>query len=191
MILSTPLSENLVLNLTVGDIVYLNGVIYTARDEAHIRVLEYLKMHRKLPINLKDNVIFHCGPITKKIDNEWVVVSAGPTTSSRMNDIESEFIEKTGIKGIIGKGGMSGDTIIAMKKYKCVYFAITGGAAVVIAKHIKKIREVHWLDLGMPEAIWVFECENLGPLIVAIDVHGNSLFEKVTENVRNRLSQIL
>ena len=105
--LSAPISDENVRKLQMGDIIYLSGTIYTARDEAHIHILEELRRGQKISIDFKGRAIFHCGPIMKKIGERWQLVAAGPTTSSRMNSLEPEFIERTGIKAIIGKGGMS------------------------------------------------------------------------------------
>ncbi len=188
--LTTPLSEDAIRGLKIGDVVYLNGEIITARDESHIRALEFLKEGKKLPLNLKDAAIFHCGPIMQKKGDEWHLVAAGPTTSSRMNSLEPELIEKFGVRAIIGKGGMSKPTLDAMEKFGCVYLAITGGAALLAAKGIKGVKAVHWLDLGMPEAIWVLKSENFGPLIVAMNAHGNSLYKNVENDTKKKIPDV-
>ena len=183
----TPLSEEDVRKLRIGDIVYLDGVIYTGRDEVHIHAIELAKDGKKPPVDFKDMVLFHCGPLMKKYGEEWKVIAAGPTTSSRMNSLEPEFIEKFGVRAIIGKGGMSKPTAEAMKKYGAVYLAMTGGAAALAADAFKKVRGVEWFEFGMPEAIWILEAKNLGPLVVGIDAHGNSIYENVDEMVaKNR-----
>lgn len=188
--LKTPLGEEAVRELKIGDIVYLSGLFYTARDEAHIHALELIRKGEKLPVDLNCGVIFHCGPILQKEGKGWRLVAAGPTTSTRMNSTEPEFIEKTGIRGIIGKGGMSSPTIEAMKKFGCVYFAITGGTAVIAAKGVKKVHGVHWYELGMPEALWVFEGDDFGPLMVSIDANGNSLFADIEKEVQKNVPGI-
>lgn len=187
MILSTPLSEELVRSLRVGDTVRLNGIIYTGRDEVHRRALEMHERGEKLPVDLRDAALFHCGPIMKNEGSEWKVLAAGPTTSARMNALEPKFIEIFGVRAIIGKGGMSRQTVDAMKRFGCVYLAVTGGAAVTTAKSIKKVVGVEWFDLGMPEALWIFEVKDFGPLIVAIDTNGESLYEQVERNVMSNL----
>ncbi|MBC7108413.1 MAG: fumarate hydratase C-terminal domain-containing protein [Methanomassiliicoccales archaeon] len=187
MILSTPLSEELVRSLRVGDTVRLNGIIYTGRDEVHRRALEMHERGEKLPVDLKGAALFHCGPIMKNEGSEWKVLAAGPTTSARMNALEPKFIEIFGVRAIIGKGGMSRQTVDAMKRFGCVYLAVTGGAAVTTAKSIKKVVGVEWFDLGMPEALWIFEVKDFGPLIVAIDTNGESLYEQVERNVMSNL----
>lgn len=188
--LKTPISEEDIRKLHAGDIVYLDGIVYTGRDEVHIHALEALEKGDKPPVDFERMVVYHCGPIMKKEGEEWTLVAAGPTTSSRMNSLEPEFIEKFRLAGIIGKGGMSQPTVDAMKKFGAAYFAITGGAAVLAAQGVKKVNGVHWFELGMPEAIWVLEAENLGPLTVGIDSHGNSLFADVNNSVQGRLGKI-
>ncbi len=182
--LKTPLSEADVRALDLGEIVHLDGIILTGRDEVHIHALEYLEKGKKLPVDFKGAALFHCGPIMRKVGDRWEVVAAGPTTSSRMNSLEPQFIEKFRPGAIIGKGGMSQPTVDAMKKYGCVYLAITGGAAVLAANGIKNVHGVEWYELGMPEAIWIMEADNFGPLTVAIDAKGNSMFADVAAKVK-------
>jgi fumarate hydratase subunit beta len=124
------------------------------------------------------------------MNGEWELVAAGPTTSTRMNTLEPQFIEKFGPRVIIGKGGMGKETLKAMEKFGCVYLALTGGAAVLAAKGIKKVKGVEWFDLGMPEALWILEGENFGPLIVAMDTHGNSLFDDVEKEIAANVVKI-
>ncbi len=189
--LRTPLSEEDVRKLRVGDIVYLSGIIYTARDAAHKRILEYLKEGKTLPFDLKDGAIFHCGPVAIKRDDKWAIVAAGPTTSTRMEMYEYDVIEKLGVRMIIGKGGMGSRTAEACKKYGAVYVTFTGGAGVLAAQSIKRVLEVYWLDLGIPEAVWVFEVEDFGPLVVAIDSTGRNLTEEVVREAIARKERLL
>ena len=188
--LKTPLSEDDARGLKVGETVYLDGVVYTGRDEVHIHALEYLEKGKKVPVDFKGSALFHCGPIMRKVGEKWEVVAAGPTTSSRMNSLEPQFIEKFRPGAIIGKGGMSQPTIDAMKEFGCVYLAITGGAAVLAAKGIKEVKGVEWYELGMPEAIWIMDADNFGPLTVAIDSHGNSLFMDVGAKVKENEQKV-
>lgn len=188
--MNLPLSEGDVRKLSLGDIVYLNGTMYIARDAGHMRILEYERNGKDLPADLRGSALFHCGPIMRKKGERWELVAAGPTTSSRMNPLEPPVIEKFGIRAVIGKGGMDRSTAGAMEEHGCVYLAITGGAAVLAAKGVREVKGVHWLDLGMPEALWVLEVEDFGPLIVAIDAHGNSLYERVEQEVKSRLPKI-
>jgi fumarate hydratase subunit beta len=182
--LKTPLAEKDVRDLKLGETVYLDGVVLTGRDEVHIHALEYLEKGKKVPVDFKGAALFHCGPIMRKVGEKWEVVAAGPTTSSRMNSLEPQFIEKFRPGAIIGKGGMSQPTVDAMKKHGCVYLAITGGAAVLAAKGIKSVSGVEWYELGMPEAIWIMNAENFGPLTVAIDANGNSLYAAVNAKIK-------
>jgi fumarate hydratase subunit beta len=188
--LNTPISEKEVRKLGVNDTVYLSGTIVTARDAAHRRALRFHKEGKHLPVNLEGLAVFHCGPLVKKEDGGWKVVAAGPTTSSRMDLFEDEFIKNFKVRVVVGKGGMGKKTADAMKKYGAVYGAFTGGAAVLAAKAIKRVKGVEWSDLGMPEAMWILEVEGFGPLTVAIDAHGNNLFETIQTNVDNEKQSI-
>ena len=188
--LKTPLSEEDVRSLKVGETIYLDGVVYTGRDEVHIHALEYLEKGKEIPVDFKGCALFHCGPIMRKTGDQWEVVAAGPTTSSRMNSLEPEFIEKFRPGAIIGKGGMSQPTVDAMKKHGCVYLAITGGAAVLAARGLKSVSGVEWYELGMPEAIWIMNAENFGPLTVGIDTHGSSLYAEVNKKVKQNEEKV-
>ncbi|MEM1536850.1 MAG: FumA C-terminus/TtdB family hydratase beta subunit [Candidatus Bathyarchaeia archaeon] len=188
--LKTPISEEEIRKLKVNDVIYITGTIVTARDQAHRRALEYLKEGKPLPINLEGLAVFHCGPVVAKEGDKWVAVAAGPTTSTRMDLFEDEFIKNFKVRVVIGKGGMGKRTTEAMAKYGAVYGAFTGGAAILAAKAIKSVRGVEWLDLGTPEALWIFEVENFGPLTVAIDSHGNNLYLDVAKNVEENRKKI-
>ncbi len=177
--LHTPLSEKDIKKLSVGDIIFLSGKIFTARDQAHKKMLEIKKKSKEIPFVAEEMALFHCGPVVKKEKNKWIVVSAGPTTSVRMESFESEFISSFGIKMIIGKGGMGKKTLKALKKSRAIYTHFTGGAGALAAKAIKKVENVYFLkELGIPEATWILEVDNFGPLIVTMDAKGNSLYEK-------------
>ena len=188
--LKTPISEQDVRKLKVNDVIYITGTIVTARDQAHRRALELHKERKKLPLNLEGLPVFHCGPIVKKEDDKWIIVAAGPTTSTRMDLFEDEFIKNFKVRVVIGKGGMGKKTTDAMKQYGAVYGAFTGGAAVLAAKAIKNVKTVEWYDLGMPEAMWVMEAQDFGPLAVAIDAHGNNLFVDVQKKVEENKQKI-
>ncbi|MCD6373690.1 MAG: fumarate hydratase C-terminal domain-containing protein [Thermococcus sp.] len=167
--LRTPLSEADVLGLKAGEVVYLSGRIYTARDSAHRKILSLPS--EELPFDPEGAVIYHCGPVVRKTEMGYEIVSAGPTTSARMNRY-LDGILRLGVRGIIGKGGMDVEPF----KRRAVYFAFTGGAGSLAAKSIKRVEAVHWLEeLGVPEAVWVLEVRDF-PLIVAIDAYGNSLY---------------
>ncbi|OPY33842.1 MAG: fumarate hydratase [Methanomassiliicoccales archaeon PtaU1.Bin124] len=188
--LRSPMSENDVRSLRLGDEVTLSGTAFTARDEAHLRALELARKGERVPFDLEGKMLFHCGPIVENDGEGWRLIAAGPTTSARMNEMEPDFIRRFKPRAIIGKGGMSKPTLEAMREHGCVYFAFTGGAAVVAAQGIKEIKGVHWLDLGMPEAVWQMEMQDFGPVIVAMDAHGNSIFESVANAVRSNLKAI-
>jgi fumarate hydratase subunit beta len=185
MILRTPIGLEEIKKLEVGDVVYINGVVFTARDSAHLRALEWIKEGKKLPIDFNGAVVYHCGPLVKRVDDDWLVLSAGPTTSARMNESTRELLNFVDSIVIIGKGGMDVDF-----KGKGVYLAYTGGCGALASKSIKRVKGVHWLDLGMPEAIWVFEVEMFGPCVVAIDCRGNNLYERVKAEVEERSKKL-
>jgi fumarate hydratase subunit beta len=188
--LKTPISEEEIRKLKVNDVIYIAGTIVTARDQAHRRALEYFNEGKTLPINLEGLAVFHCGPVVGKEKDKWVAVAAGPTTSTRMDIFEDQFIRNFKVRVIIGKGGMGKKTTDAMAKYGAVYGAFTGGAAVLAARAIKNVKSVEWLDLGMPEAMWIFEVDDFGPLAVAIDSHGNNLFMDVAKKVEETKQRI-
>jgi fumarate hydratase subunit beta len=188
--LKTPISEEEIRKLRVNDVLYVTGTIVTARDQAHRRALEYLKEGKPLPLNLEGLAVFHCGPVMGKEGDKWVAVAAGPTTSTRMDLFEDDFIKNFKVRVVIGKGGMGKRTTDAMAKYGAVYGAFTGGAAILAAKAIKNVKGVEWFDLGMPEAMWVFEAQEFGPLAVAIDSHGNNLFTDVQKIVEANKQKI-
>lgn len=191
--LRTPLRDEDVEKLRVGDIVYITGILVTARDEAHKKILETIEAGEELPIDLRGLALYHCGPVARrKPDGSWEIIAAGPTTSMRMESVEAEFIEKTGVKMIIGKGGMGPRTAEAMKKYKAVYTVFTGGAGALAAEAIKRVKAVYWLEeLGIPEAVWVFEVEDFGPLTVTIDTTGRNYYEERKKEVLARAEEII
>jgi fumarate hydratase subunit beta len=186
----TPISEEQIRKLRVNDVLYVSGTMFTARDQAHKRALEYFKQSKSLPLSLEGLAVFHCGPIVKKKEDRWTIVAAGPTTSTRMEIFEDEFIKNFKVRVIIGKGGMGKRTTEAMAKYGAVYGAFTGGAAILAAKAIRSVKSVEWLDLGMPEAMWILEVEEFGPLAIAIDSHRNNLFEDVKRKVEENRQRI-
>jgi fumarate hydratase subunit beta len=163
--LRTPLGEE-VLRLKAGDHVELSGLVYTARDEAHLRMQK-----EGIPFDPNGAVIYHCGPVVK--DNR--VLAAGPTTSARMNELSGFLLDK-GVRGLIGKGGM-GATVRGQLRGRGVYFAFTGGCAALASSHMT-LQGVFFEDLGMAEAVWVIALDRL-PLVVGIDSHGNDIFEAV------------
>lgn len=187
----TPLRREDIADLVVGDVVYLSGTIFTARDMAHIRIMEYLKEGRQLVEDFHGAAVFHAGPVVRKKNVEWEIVVIGPTTSMRMEPFSEILLGKLGVKAIIGKGGMGEGTQEALRNYCCVYLLSPPGCAVVQSKAVIRVLRVNWLDLGVPEAVWVLEVKEWGPLIVAMDSQGNSLFKEVKERALSRISSIL
>lgn len=175
--LTTPLGRDDIMDLQAGDIVYLSGTIYTARDEAHLRILELTDEGKPLPFDLDGAVLYHCGPLMQKDEGGWRTVAAGPTTSARMTDMTPQVLDNYNVRAIIGKGGMK--NIAPVLEDRCVYLAYTGGCAALAVDMIRDVKDVHWLDLGMPEAVWVLEVENFGPLVVGVDAKGRDLYEEV------------
>ncbi len=171
--LKTPLSDGDVAKLKIGDKVLLNGVIYTGRDAAHKRLFDLIQAGKPLPIDIKGQVIYYVGPAPAKPGQ--VIGSAGPTTSGRMDAYSPKLME-IGLKGMIGKGMRKKEVIEAMKKYKAVYFAATGGAGALLAKSIKKAQVVAYEDLG-PEAINRLEVVDF-PVVVVNDTKGNDLYDE-------------
>ena len=179
--LTTPLSDEDVSKLKAGDIVYLTGTLYTARDAAHKRLVDLIKEGKELPFDLKGAVIYYVGPTPPKPGE--VIGSAGPTTSYRMDPYAPTLIEK-GLKGMIGKGKRNQAVRDACKKHKAVYFGAVGGAAALIAKAIKKAEVIAYPELG-PEAIRKLEVENF-PVVVVNDTYGNDLYEEGRKEWENK-----
>ena len=173
-ILTTPIQNGDLEALTAGDVVYLNGYLVTCRDMPHRRLIE---LGQKLPVDLTGLAIFHAGPIVVKDGDGWKMISIGPTTSMRMEKFEKEFIAETGVKLIVGKGGMGSNTVEGCQTHKAVHAVFPGGCAVLAATEVEEIERVEWLELGMPEALWVCRVKEFGPLIISIDTKGNNLFE--------------
>ncbi len=166
-----PLSAEKIKKMKVGDEILLNGIIYTARDQAHKRLAEAIKKGKKLPIDLKGAVIYYCGPT--KTPKGKIIGSCGPTTSSRMDEFTPVLL-KAGLKGLIGKGSRSKEVIAAIKKYQAVYFLTYAGCGALLSRYVKKARPVAYTDLG-PEAIYKLEVKDF-PLIVGIDSKGRSVY---------------
>jgi tartrate/fumarate subfamily iron-sulfur-dependent hydro-lyase beta chain len=172
--LRAPFTEEKIRALKVRDEVLISGIVFTGRDVVH----KYLHEGGKLPpdVNLRDGILYHCGPVVMKDPNgEWKVTAAGPTTSIREEPYQWQVIRDFGLRGVIGKGGMGDKTLAACQEHGCVYLHGVGGAAQVLAECVKKVRGVHFLkEFGAPEAIWEFEVEDF-PAVVTMDSHGNSL----------------
>jgi tartrate/fumarate subfamily iron-sulfur-dependent hydro-lyase beta chain len=188
--LTTPVSETQIRTLKVGDAVEITGTLFTGRDAVH----KYLANGGALPpeVNLRDGIIYHCGPVVIKDDaGKWKVVAAGPTTSAREEPYQGGIMRKFGVRGVIGKGGMGEKTLAACQEVGGVYLHAIGGAAQVLAEHIKSVRAVYFLEeFGSPEAIWELEVERF-PVVVTMDAHGGSLHREVFENSQAELAKRL
>ncbi len=176
--LTTPITEEKIRALKVGDAVSISGIIFTGRDAVH----KYLHDGGVLPpeVNLRDGIIYHCGPVMmKQLDGSWCCTAAGPTTSIREEPYQGDIIRKFGVRGVIGKGGLGDKTLAACKDAGCVYLHAIGGAAQVLAECVKQVRAVYFLEeFGSPEAIWELAVENF-PAVVTMDSHNGSLHKEV------------
>ena len=170
--LQIPLNERDVRSLNVGDNVLLSGIIYTGRDAAH----KFLLSHPdEFPVSLQDGVVYHCGPIVVKKDEQWCVTAAGPTTSARTEPYIADITKNFGVRAFIGKGGLGAKSLAAFKEYGCVYLSAVGGCAQVLAKSIQHVRDVYFYEeFGPPEAVWELEVIDF-PAIVTMDAHGQTL----------------
>ncbi|MEO6036118.1 MAG: FumA C-terminus/TtdB family hydratase beta subunit [Verrucomicrobiota bacterium] len=176
--LSFPFTEEKIRALKVGDEVLISGVVFTGRDAVH----KYLHEGGELPkeVNLRDGILYHCGPVMmKREDGTYKCTAAGPTTSIREEPYQAAIIQRFGLRGVIGKGGMGDRTLAACKEFGCVYLHAVGGAAQVLAECIQRVCSVHMLEqFGSPEAIWELDVANF-PAVVTIDSHGNSLHKEI------------
>ena len=174
--LTTPIKAADLEDIHAGDIIYLNGYITTCRDVAHRRLIEE---GRALPVDIREGAILHAGPIVRTHGEEdYEMISVGPTTSMRMEKFEEAFIEQTGVRLIVGKGGMGDGTMRGCRDHKALHTVFPAGNAVVAAVSVEKIVSAEWKDLGMPETLWTCKVKEFGPLIVSIDTHGRNLFEE-------------
>lgn len=184
--LEAPFNEQKIRALKVGDMVEISGVLFTGRDAVH----KWLHEGNEPPVSFKDGIIYHCGPVMMKEKGKWRVTAAGPTTSIREEPYQAGIIEKHGLRGVIGKGGMGEKTRLACQKFGCVYLHAVGGAAQVLAEAIKEVLNVYGLEqFGSPEAIWELRVENF-PVVVTIDAHGNSLHKDIEAQSAAKLTEI-
>ncbi len=181
--LNTPLTKEKLSSLKAGDSILLSGVIYSARDAAHKRLIELLNEGKELPLNIKDETIYYVGPSPAKPGH--VIGSAGPTTSYRMDAYAPRLLD-LGLKGMIGKGARNEEVIDSIKKNGAVYFGAIGGAAALIAKSITKSEIIAYEDLGA-EAIRRMEVKDM-PLVVIIDSEGNNLYKLGQSDYLNSVS---
>lgn len=186
--LTTPISEDTIRTLKVGDQVLISGKLFTGRDAVH----KYLHEGGKLPpeVDLKDGILYHCGPVViRDAQDAWKCVAAGPTTSIREEPYQWQVIRDFGLRGVIGKGGMGDKTLAACQEHGCTYLHAIGGAAQVLAECIKKVNGVYMMEeFGAPEAIWEFQVEDF-PAVVTIDSHGGSLHKQVMADSQAELAK--
>jgi fumarate hydratase class I len=188
--LKTPIPEEDIRKLKVGDTVLLSGVIATGRDEAHKLMIE--EKPDFIRDVLKESVIYHCGPVVRKDENgKWHFVSAGPTTSAREEPYQADVVCEYNIRGVIGKGGMGPKTAEGLQRCGAVYFHAVGGAGTLIANAVKEVKTVYKLEeFGTPEAFWVIEVEDF-PLVVTMDSHGGSLHKEIKEKSEKVAEQLM
>lgn len=183
IVLNTPISEEQIRSLKVGDVVVINGEMHTGRDALH----KYLMDH-DAPVDLNGAVIYHCGPVMLKDEEGWHVKAAGPTTSIREEPYQGDIIKKFGIRAVIGKGGMGAKTLAALQEHGAVYLNAIGGAAQYYAECMKQVNGVDFLEFGIPEAMWHLDVEGFAA-IVTMDAHGNSLHADVDRSSFEKLAQ--
>ena len=198
--LSYPFSEKSVRALKTGDAVSITGRIYTGRDKFH----KFFADGGKLPVDFRDGALYHCGPVVIKREAhvltsgedaasplDYSVVAAGPTTSVRENPYEPDFIAKSGVRLIIGKGGMDAKTLAAMKKHGCVYIQAVGGGGAIYADAVKRVAGVSLLEeFGAAEAVWHLDVVDFRG-VVAMDAHGHSLFDRVRAESGRALGNLI
>lgn len=185
IVLTTPIAEEQIRQLRVGDVVLINGLLHTGRDQLHT----YLLTHDS-PVDLRGGMIYHCGPVSLKRGEGWEMLAAGPTTSSREEPYQADIIRKFGVRGIIGKGGMGLKTLAALKESGAVYLNAIGGAAQYYARCITKVTGVDFLEFGIPEAMWHITVKDF-PAIVTMDSHGRSLHQEVEAASAEKLASLV
>ena len=197
--LQTPIADDDIRKLKVGDTVLLSGIVVTGRDAAHKWIVDNFinpsakpsdednAVFQDLKSLLKGGLIYHCGPVVAGLETkQYKFVAAGPTTSIREEPYQADVMRLFNLKGVIGKGGMGQKTLEGCRNVPAVYFHAVGGAAALIAKTVKEVIGVHKLEFGVPEAMWVIRVEKL-PVVVTMDSHGSSLHE----NIRAMSKEIL
>ena len=182
--LTTPLNEADIRKLKLQDTVTINGTIFGIRDATQIRIFDE---RVPPPADLSNSVCLHTAPgVRKRADGTYEKLSIGTTTSTRMDRFVPGLVERYGVRGIVGKGGLLEESVAAMQRAGAAYFAIVGGAAALETIQIEEIEQVWWEDL-MPECLWKFRVRDFGPLIVGIDSHGNSLYRTIQERAAARI----
>jgi fumarate hydratase class I len=169
VILTPPLTEAQMRALKVGDVVLINGEVFTGRDNVHVHL-----MKNPPPVDMNGSVLYHCGPVMLKEGTGWKVKAAGPTTSSREEPYQADVIKRYGVRAVIGKGGMGAKTLAALQDFGAVYLNGIGGAAQYYARTVEQVLGVHLMEFGIPEAMWHIRVKGFAA-IVTMDAHGNSL----------------
>jgi fumarate hydratase class I len=184
VILTPPLSEAQMRALKVGDVVLINGEMYTGRDNVHAHL-----MKNPPPVDLRGAALYHCGPVMLKEGDKWSVKAAGPTTSSREEPYQADVIRRYGVRAVIGKGGMGAKTLAALKECGAVYLNGIGGAAQYYARTVEQVLGVHLMEFGVPEAMWHIRVKNFAA-IVTMDAHGNSLHADIEKSTGESLAAL-
>jgi fumarate hydratase subunit beta len=187
--ISLPVSPDEIRKLKAGDEVAITGLMITARDAAHKYLVE--TDGEDVRDLLRGSMIYHCGPVVKKEGDTYSFVAAGPTTSIREEPYEATVIEKYGVRGVIGKGGMGAKTLQACGEFGSVYLSAVGGLATTLARSVVEVIDVHKLEeFGIPEAMWVIRVEDF-PAIVTMDAHGKSVHEEIAALSREKYEALL
>jgi len=201
--LNMPISDEEIRDLKTGDTVFLNGIMLTGRDDVHKWIIDTfvektrepagddLEVYEKIKPLLEGGIIYHCGPVVSKLeDGSYKFVAAGPTTSIREEPYQSRVLAHFNAKGVIGKGGMGAKTLKGCQEIPAVYLHAIGGAATLIAESVEKVLDVHKLDFGVPEAIWVLEVKDF-PVVVTMDSHGKSIHDEIEAKSKENFEKIL
>jgi tartrate/fumarate subfamily iron-sulfur-dependent hydro-lyase beta chain len=200
--LTTPIADEAIRALNVGDTVSLNGIVVLGRDAAHKFLIDHYiradqvaaedaELYKDLKKLLDGGVIYHCGPVVaKQDDGSYLFVAAGPTTSIREEPYQADVIKHFNLKGVIGKGGMGAKTLKACGEQPAVYLHAIGGAATLIAQAVKEVVTVHKLEFGVPEAMWVIRVEDF-PVVVTMDSHGQSIHDRVEKASGERFAELV
>jgi L(+)-tartrate dehydratase beta subunit len=184
--LTTPLTEEVVRSLRVGEQVTVTGTVWGLRDAT---LMHWQERGQVFPVDLSGGVLLHTQPNVARDGDRWVPTCVGTTTSARMDRFTRPLLQRYGVRAIIGKGGMSAGSALAMAEHGCVYLAVVGGAAAVETLQIEEIEAVYWEHL-MPECLWQFRFKELGPLFVAIDTQGANLHQEVLASARAQLRRL-
>ncbi len=184
IVLTPPVDEATIRRLRVGDVVLITGVIYTGRDAVHAHLMKHPP-----PVDLRDGILYHCGPVVAKAGDRWTVTAAGPTTSIREEPYQADLIGRYGIRAVIGKGGMGAKTLAGLRQHGAVYLNAVGGAAQFYARCIDDVVGVSLLEFGTPEAMWHLRVSDF-PAMVTMDAHGNSLHRDIEAASARKLAEL-